>query len=445
VSMSITSTAPATALNLEIPDDVLDLLHDAGRPVSDVLVDTDGHLQVDDAAIAMLRAGNPLADDLPEMFAGLDSDDVSDHAVGAVPDMDIDEFDFISVVNGLDFVDTTQALAELASWRPAFVRAARRAGKRSPEAEFFNVVNGPLFRKRSGVRAELEVMDLVPADEQTAQQRVAARRLRRELEMLTGLAVRFNYGMTRKYVRIFTSNTSREDSDDFQGAAILGLMNSIDTFDPDKGKFGSWAYKRIQREVLRAVRDADYKSMNHGDFERRPDILRAYAKLAGPNDDRSPSFEEVAAAVGCTLDLVKRVLAAPHLDSLHATVGPDGETELGELIPDRSQAVDDQVIGAMDVAALAEFGLSVLDAREHYVLARRFGLDGEPVQCLSSIGRQLRLSREAVRQIESKALARLLHPSVLSQIVRHGRPQVSDADALATSCAHWGTASEPAA
>lgn len=418
-----TLTAPAITAEFEVSDAVLDLLNEAGRPLSDVLVDVDGALRVDEDAVEAIRTSLTAGDELPEVFAGLEDDeDLDEDVLADVADMDLEEFDFVAVVAGLDTLDTTGSLAELARYRPAYVRAARRAGKRSPEAEFYNALNGPLFRRRAQVRDLVEELDLVPADERTAQQRIGARRARRDLELLTELIVRFNYGMTRKYVRLFTSNTSREDSDDFQGAAILGLMNSIDTFDPDRGKFGSWAYKRIQREVLRAVRDADYKSMNHGDFERRPDIMRAYAKLAGPNEERTPTFDEVAAAVGCTVDLVKRVLAAPHLDSIHATVGSDGETELGDLIPDTTQAIDDQVIGAMDIAALTQFGLAVLDSREHYVLARRYGLDGEPVQCLSSIGKQLRLSREAVRQIESKALARLLHPSVLSRIVRHGRP-----------------------
>lgn len=379
---------------------------------------------------ALLQDTDELPDEVVEELADATLSDAEDLSLAEewvadladVPDRDLEDFDFAEVVAGLPVADVPTCLAELARYRAPYIRAARRGGRRSPEADFYNVVNGPLFNRRTALRDRVAELDaVVPADRDAAH-RVAGRRARRELEMLTELIVRFNYGMTRKYVRLFTSNTSREDSEDFQGAALLGLMTSIDTFDPAKGKFGSWAYKRIQREVLRAVRDADYKSMNHGDFERRPDILRAYAQLAGPNDERTPSFEEVAAAANCTVDLVRRVLAAPRLDSIHAAVGADGETELGELLPDNAVPIDDQVLTQMDIAALVQFGLSALEPREHYVLARRFGLDGEPVQCLSSIGKQLRLSREAVRQIESKGLARLLHPSVLSQIVRHGRP-----------------------
>jgi RNA polymerase sigma factor (sigma-70 family) len=422
------SAAPAALV--AIPAEVSDLLERTGRSAADVLIEVNGRVVVDplaeEALLAALEtsAGSDVIDPATDAaaLAALADDDseVTEESVAA-EDREVDDFDFESIVGDLDFRDVDASQARLEVERIPFVRAAKRAAKKSPTAEFYNVVNGPLFRYRMGVQAELAHLEATPATDRDPAEAYIARRLRWDLEALTELIVRFNYGMTRKYVRIFTSNTSPEDSDDFQGAAILGLMNSIDTFDPDKGRFGSWAYKRIQREVLRAVRDADFKSMNHGDFERRPDIIRAYARLAGPNDERTPTFEEVAAAVGCTLDLVKRVLAAPHLESLHTHVGGDGETELGDLIPDIVETIDDQVIGAMDVSALMEFGMSVLDPREHFVLARRYGLDGEPVQCLSSIGKQLRLSREAVRQIESKALARLLHPVTLTRIVKHGR------------------------
>lgn len=424
--MSILPSLPASPVvdQFDIPDEVLDVLHEAGRPLSDVLTTVDGRTVVDMTLVDQLRNSPAGDEDIPAVFSTLEEDEAEDlSSSDVVDDIDWDTFSFAPVVAELDILDTAGALAELLRYRPAYVRAARQAKKKNPEADFYNAVNGPLFRARAAAQERVAASAASVSSDDPAQ-RISARRDRMAVEMLTELIVRFNYGMTRNYVRLFTSNTSRDDSEDFQGAAILGLMNSIDTFNPDLGKFGSWAYKRIQREVLRAVRDADYKSMNHGDFERRPDIIRAYAKLAGPEETRTPSFEEVAAEVGCTVDLVKRVLAAPHLASIHEPIrGNSGdETELGELIPDHAVPIDDQVIGEMDVAALAQFGLSVLDAREHYVLARRFGLDGEPAQCLSSIGKQLRLSREAVRQIEAKALARLMHPATLSRIVRHGRP-----------------------
>jgi len=380
------------------------------------------------AALAACDPATPVAPPAETPTDNLDDDnDLDDDealALGDDVDDDREPCDFTALVSDLPLSNVDGCLELIEVERAPFMRllaADETNRKRNIGAEFYNVVNGPLFTRRMALQAQLSSLAGLAEADKAPLHNLSVHRATCALESLTEIVVRFNYGMTRKYVRRFTSNTSREDSEDFQGAAILGLMNSINTFDPGKGRFGSWAYKRIQREVLRAVRDADFANMNHGDFERRPDVLRAYAKLAAAGEGHAPTYAQVAAEAGVTVELVTRVLSAPHLDSLHAHIGADGDTELGDLIPDRGPSIDSQVIGAMDVASLIEHGLGALDSREHYVLARRFGLDGEPAQCLSSIGTQLRLSREAIRQIEAKALAKILHPVTLRKLVRQGR------------------------
>ena len=242
------------------------------------------------------------------------------------------------------------------------------------------------------------------------------------LEYITELLIVFNHGLALKYARKFTSNTSREDSADMQAAANLGLMRAIASYDPKLGLFGSWAFKPVQRDTLKAVRDVDFSNMTHGDFERRPLILRSLEVLTELNPDTPVAFEDVAAHAGCTLELVQRVLAAPHLDSIHTPVGDEGNTELGDLIPDTSDDVDDMVISALEIDALKTFGLPLLEPRERYVIVRRFGLHGEPCEALSDIGKDLGLSRESVRQHANKGLSRLLHPMCLGAIVRGGAP-----------------------
>lgn len=249
----------------------------------------------------------------------------------------------------------------------------------------------------------------------------ALRRARSELDYVTEILVIFNHGLATAYARKFTSNTSRDDSADVQAAANLGLMRAVSTYDPDRGLFGSWAFKPIQRDTLKAVRDVDFTNMTHGDFERRPVILRAYERLVEAGDGTQPSFDEVAAEAGVTVDLVSRVLAAPHVDSIHTPVGDEGDTEFGDLIADRAPTVEEAVISNLEVDALRTYGLPVLDPKERYIIVRRFGLHGEPPEALSDIGRDLGLSRESVRQNANKALARLLHPSIMSVIVRGGR------------------------
>jgi|GEM_PF-2566105 len=276
--------------------------------------------------------------------------------------------------------------------------------------------NTELFERRRAVQERLAQLLEDPAADGRAVQR-----LRRLLDAVTTEIVTFNLGLVRSYCRRFTSNSSREDSADFEAAGMLGLMRAIDSFDPAQGRFGHWAFKPIQREVLRAVRDADHPNVNLGDFERRPEILRAFRHLQGDDERYTPSYEEVAVVVGATVDQVRRVLAPPRLDSVHQPVGDAGEATLGETIEATGPGPETVVVSSMTLAALKTYGLAALDPRELYVLVRRFGLDGEPEEKLADIGVTLSLSREAVRQIEAKALAKIQHPLVLRKIQRHGR------------------------
>lgn len=256
-------------------------------------------------------------------------------------------------------------------------------------------------------------------DRQVARrERAKAEKTARELEEVTAEIVEFNYGLVRSYVSRFTSHTSAEDSADFESAALVGLMRAIATYDPEQGSFAQWAFRPIKREVLSAVRHADHANMTPGDFERRPQILRAAAELTV--DGVAPPVEAVAEAAGVPVEQVVRVLHAPRIGSLSAAVGDDSSaSSLSDMIPDDEPEPLDQIIRAVSMSALETWGLSVLTPRELFVIVRRFGLDGEPAQRLSTIGDALGLSRETARQTQGKALSRLSHPITLRRLLRH--------------------------
>jgi RNA polymerase sigma factor (sigma-70 family) len=325
--------------------------------------------------------------------------------------------------------------AKIAVVKPARVRAARpKVAKVKPapvidtssEVESVPMVvrnsaewgdmNKRMFIERAQLKKEIEALE---ASSDRIEQRSAVRK-RRQYQDITMKIVESNYGLLRKYVRLFTGSASREDAKDFEAAGRLGLMRAIDNYDPYRGSFAQWAFKPIQREVLRAVHSADHNNMNPGDFERRPEILRALKKLQGENEDVKPTEAQVAAEAGVTIEQVKRVLYAPRMDSLYTPVG-DSEGTLGDMVEDKGAGVEDAVLNSIGVEALTNYGLSALDPREYFVLSRRLGLDCEPEQRLSAIGEMLKLSREAVRQIESKAIAKMSHPVLLRQLVRNGK------------------------
>lgn len=271
--------------------------------------------------------------------------------------------------------------------------------------------NAALFRRRAELRAELD--EAVNRDDVSKRR---LRMLRRQLDDVTAQIVDYNMGLVRSYTRRFSGAASSDDRAEFESAGLLGLMRAIDSYDPDSGAFGQWAFKPIQREVLRSVRDVDHPNLNLGDFEKRPAILRAFRQLQGVDESYRPSVEEVAAAAGVTVAQAGRVLAPAQLTSMHQMVGDGGSVELGETIASEDPGTESTVLSKLALVALEEFGLKALDSRELYVIVRRFGLDGEPSEKLAEIGESLALSREAVRQIEAKALAKLQHPIVLRKL-----------------------------
>lgn len=274
--------------------------------------------------------------------------------------------------------------------------------------------NFELFRLRDRVRDELHELDLRAKQIELdgagkARRRWLEDRLNRVLEEL----VSFNYGLVVKIVRKFSSRKSADDSADFEQAGVVGLMRAIHKYEVERGaKFSSFAHIQILGEVLRSVRFNDFANMNQVDFDSRLTILKTQGLLSTefPN---GATYEQIAEAAGLNVTQVARVLNPPRMQSIHTPIGEDGSSELGDLLPDASVSPESEVLTRMAIEQLQTHGLSVLNEREMFVLGRRFGLDGEPRQNLQQLGDMLGLSREAVRQQEMKALAKLNHPSVL--------------------------------
>jgi RNA polymerase primary sigma factor len=128
--------------------------------------------------------------------------------------------------------------------------------------------------------------------------------------------------------------------------------------------------------------------------------------------DRQPTVEEIAELSGVSAERV--ALVHQHrrpLVSLSTPLDMDGDSELGDLIADEGAISPfESAAAALEKRALIQ-QLRRLEEREEEVLRARFGIDDHPMT-LSEIGEKLGITRERVRQIESRALGKLRHPSV---------------------------------
>ena len=197
----------------------------------------------------------------------------------------------------------------------------------------------------------------------------------------------------------------------------LGLMRAAERFDYRRGhRFSTYAAWWIKQAVRRALlgQGKGLRMPAHL-AEIRSQVLRARRELL-QSQGREPSPEEIAERSGLTLEKV-RVIGELALDplSLDAPVGEDGDTRFGDLLAGETPNADDELAHRRLVAHTREL-LEGLTPREREVLERRYGLDRDEDETLEEIGRSFSLTRERLRQIEAKALEKLLPRSRQRQL-----------------------------
>ncbi|QQX85902.1 RNA polymerase sigma factor RpoD [Cupriavidus necator] len=203
----------------------------------------------------------------------------------------------------------------------------------------------------------------------------------------------------------------------------IGLMKAVDKFEYRRGwKFSTYATWWVRQAVTRAIADQARTIRVPVHMIEQINKLNRLSREIMQQTGKEPDPAVLAERLDMTEDKVRSIMKiAKEPVSMETPVGEDGDTSLGDMIADSDTATPADAALQAGLRAVVREMLDELTPREAKVLRMRFGIDMSTDYTLEEVGKQFDVTRERIRQIESKAMKKLRHPSRADQLITYLR------------------------